>query len=139
MTTGKTARDPACVAWKAELDNAQQAIRWAESRVDFHPKTNYAQLLEHACRISSQPDPMNAERILSAAIAWGAKPAWWPCLSRLLLMDEPALVDAIGDPHYVRDLDCPSGIALVRVWFRRVTGRSPAALTWRHALRQGHL
>lgn len=134
MTSGKTAR---CAAGsKPRLADAQQAVRWAESRNDFFPKTNYAHLLEYTCRISSRPQQANAECVLNAAIAWGAKPAWWPCLSRLLLMDEPALADIIGKPHYVHDLDSPSGTALIRVWFRRVTGRSPSARTWRHAHKQ---
>lgn len=118
----------------APLAHAEEAVRWAASRNGLVPKrTNYAQLLEEACRICSRPEPPDADRLRSAAASHGAKPSWWPCLSRLLLMDEPALAAVIGLPHYQRDLDSPSGSALLRIWFRRITGRPPAVRTWQHA------
>ena len=117
----------------ASLAPAEEAVRWAASQNGLMPlRTNYAQLLEEACRICSRPEPPDADHLRSIAASHGAKPSWWPCLSRLLLMDEPALVAATGLPHYHRDLDSPSGSALLRMWFRRITGRPPTARTWRH-------
>lgn len=135
MMPGKAALVAEIVS-TSHLDDAEEAVRWAASQSPFLLRTNYAQLLEQVCRISSRSESANAERIRRAALACGAKPVWWPCLSRLLLMDEPELAEAIGTPHYQRDLDSPSGAALVRIWFRRITGRTPAARTWRHARKE---
>ena len=106
MMPGKAALVAEIVS-TSHLDDAEEAVRWAASQSPFLLRTNYAQLLEQVCRISSRPESANAERIRRAALACGAKPVWWPCLSRLLLMDEPELAEAIGTPHYQRDLDSP--------------------------------
>ncbi len=116
------------------LAEAEAAVRWAMRRNRTVPcRNNYAQLLECACRLSARSEPPNANELRKTARAGGADPAWWPRLSRLLLIDEPELLAAVGRPHYCRELDSASGSALLRIWFRRITGRPPTVRAWQHA------
>lgn len=110
------------------LTDAESAIRWAKRQSRRIPqRTNYAQLLEDACRA--------AKDVGSGPIALqcpGVEARHWPCLSRLLIMDVPALIERIH-PQYVRELDCPPAVAMMQLMFQDVTGHGPSVRSWKHA------
>ena len=109
------------------LRKAESAVRWAKRPSRRNPsRTNYAQLLEDVCRAAKDGKD---SIILSCA---DVEVSHWACLSRLLVMDEPALLARIH-PKYLHELDCPQAVAMMQLWFQDVTGRAPAARSWRHA------
>ena len=109
------------------LRAAESAVRWAKRPSRRNPaRTNYAQLLEDVCRAAKDGEGP----IILAASSIDVR--HWACLSRLLIMDEPALLERIH-PRYLHELDCPQAVAMMQLWFQDVTGRSPAVRSWRHA------
>lgn len=109
------------------LRMAESAVRWAKRPSRRCPsRTNYAQLLDDVCRAARDG---NGPDILSCA---GVDVRHWACLSRLLIMDEPALLERIH-PKYLHELDCPQAVAMMQLWFQDVTGRGPSVRSWRHA------
>ena len=110
------------------LQAAEEAVAWAMAPCpDGSHRNNYALLLETVCRTASSSDAPNLP---------GLCMAYWPCLSRMLVMDEPALAESVR-PRYVEALDCQAGIAWMQLQFAAVTGRRPAVRSWRHAPRRG--
>lgn len=114
------------VARNPALQAAEEAVAWAMAPDGPH-RNNYALLLETVCRTASGSVAPNLP---------GLYMAYWPCLSRMLVMDEPALAESIR-PKYVEFLDCQAGVAWLQLQFAAVTGRRPAVRSWRHAPRRG--
>ena len=120
---------------RAARKTAEEAIAWASAPCpDGTHRTNYAHLLETVCRGWAKGG--GAFDALSAALSTGMGLDMWPCLSRLLAMDEPALVESVR-PRYCEALDCQAASAWLQLQFAAVTGRRPAVRSWRNAPRRG--
>ncbi len=117
-------RNPVLVA-------AEQACAWAKLPSDGDPSTtNYGRLYldvldaaKAAGAGSAVPVPVDTPGLVAA---------YWPCLSRMLVMDNPGLAGWIR-PRYSEALDCQAGTAWMQIMFADVTGRRPLARSWRHA------
>ncbi len=111
------------------LQNAEDAIAWAMTPCEgITHRTNWAKLTEDACRAAAET-PSDYPILLRCP---GVQATTWPCLSRLLIMDEPALARRIH-PAYIKDLDNQDGVANMQRWYHMLTGRKPAARSWKHA------
>lgn len=120
------ARNPSMAA-------AEKAVAWASDlRADGPGRTNYAQLLEDVLRACGRTD---AGTPIVTQLP-GLAAAHWPCLSRMLVMDEPELIERIH-PHLDPALDSQAGVTWLQLQFAAVTGRRPAVRSWRHAPRRG--
>lgn len=117
------------------LQAAEEAVAWAMAPCPDGPhRNNYALLLETVCRGWAKGG--GAFDALSATLPSSMGADMWPCLSRLLVMDEPALAESVR-PRYVEALDCQAGVAWLQLQFAAVTGRRPTVRSWRHAPRRG--
>lgn len=101
----------------------EEAARWG---AENYPILRGA--VDAACRSGT-------EGLQHAALLAGMRREWWPCLSRILAMDEPRLLHRmrIG---YDAELDGPAGTAWLRLQFRRMCHRLPRAGSWRHAMEE---
>lgn len=107
---------------------AEEAVAWAKEPSPLPHRSNYAQLLEdvlHAVKTTDRGTPI----IMSCV---GLDVRHWACLSRLLIMDVPALIDRIH-PAYNEALDSQAGVAWLQIMFTNITGHRPAVRSWRHA------
>ena len=105
---------------------AEQACAWAKLPSDGDPSTtNYERLYRDVLvgAGSALPVPVDTPGLVAA---------FWPCLSRMLVMDNPGLAGWIR-PRYSEALDCQAGTAWMQLMFADVTGRRPLARSWRHA------
>lgn len=110
---------------------AEAAVRWAKQPYPAVPgRTNYAQLLEQVCAsIANNPGKV---RLMRNQAAMGMNNNYWPALSRLMIMDEPELVNWIK-PSHSEQLDCQAGIAMMQIYFGSITNRRAKARSWKHA------
>lgn len=115
---------------KGTVGWAEEAVEWAKRPYPaVEGRTNYGQLLERVCAIASEPGKV---RVMRNQAELGMNNNYWPCLSRLMIMDEPELVRWI-EPRFCEALDRQAGIAMLQLMFQDVTGRRPRARSWRHA------
>ena len=116
--------------YSSVLDDAEDAVAWAMTPCEgIVNRTYWSRLTEDACRAAAET-PSDYPILLRCR---GVKATTWPCLSRLLIMAEPTLARRIH-PAYLKDLDGQDGVARMQRWFRLITGRKPAARSWKHAL-----
>lgn len=112
------------------MQAAEAAVEWAKAPSSVNPAvTNYEALkldAERVVRTTDAGTPVVTR--LSVPLAM----AHWACLSRMLVMDEPALAARIH-PQYVEALDSQAGTAWLQIMFADVTGRRPKVRSWRHA------
>lgn len=112
------------------MQAAEAAVEWAKAPSRVNPAVaNYEALkldVERIVRTTDAGTPVVIR--VSAPMAM----AHWACLSRMLVMDEPALSARIH-PQYVEALDCQAGVAWLQLQFTAVTGRRPQVRSWRHA------
>lgn len=124
------------------MQAAEDAVRWAEAPCpDGTHRNNYARLLTTICCIHGLHRGAaactgwlrgGAFDALSVALSTGMGADMWPCLSRLLVMDEPALAGSVRIA-YDAALDSQAGVAWLRIRFPHVAGRPPAVRSWRCA------
>ena len=113
---------------------AEEAVAWAKEPSRVNPAvSNYDALKLDVQRIARTTDSgIPVVTRISTPMAM----AHWACLSRMLVMDEPAL-SARVHPQYVEALDSQAGTAWLQIMFADVTGRRPEARSWRHAKGSG--
>lgn len=113
------------------MEAAEAAVRWASAPCpDGAHRNNFAALAETVCRGWAKGG--GAFDALSAALSTSMEADMWPCLSRLLVMDEPALLGPVRI-SYDAALDGQAGDAWLRICFPSVVGRAPAVRSWRCA------
>lgn len=112
------------------MQAAESAIEWAKEPSRVNPAVaNYEALKLDVERIARTTDS-GTSVVLRVSVPLAM--AHWACLSRMLVMDEPALSARIH-PQYVEALDSQAGAAWLQIMFADVTGRRPKARSWRHA------
>lgn len=116
------------------MEAAEQACAWAKKQSAVAGKTNFDTLRENVHSVIESTDPGDAVITHLPGIA----AAHWPCLSRLLLMDDPTLADRIF-PHFVSSLDSRAGIAWMQIMYAAITGQRPKVQSWRHIDRKEHI
>lgn len=118
------------VGCNSALQAAEEAVAWAKLPSDADPSmTNYERLCREVLDAVRAGRPGGA---VASPDMPGLAAAYWPCLSRMLVMDDPGLVGWIR-PRYAEALDCQAGTAWLQIMFADVTGRRPLARSWRHA------
>ncbi|MEG2533648.1 MAG: hypothetical protein RSB04_11615 [Gordonibacter sp.] len=91
--------------------------------------TNFTKLRLEVARVSGEPGRM---LIMRNQAAIGMNNNYWPCLSRLLIMGDPWLVEYIN-PHYIEALDSPPAAAMLCLYYNRITGSRPKVSSWKVA------
>lgn len=115
---------------KGTLGWAYDATLWASAPYPAKPAwTNYAQLLHQTVELARKP---GTTRLMRNQTTLGMNNNYWPCLSRLMIMDVPELARYI-EPRYCSELDNQVGAAKLQVWFRKITSRKPTVRNWMHA------
>lgn len=112
------------------MQAAEEAVAWAKAPSRVNPAVaNYEALkldVERIVRTTDAGTPVVTRISVPLAMAH------WACLSRMLVMDEPALSARIH-PQYSEALDSQAGAAWLQLMFAAVTGRRPKVRSWRHA------
>lgn len=109
---------------------AQEAVWWAKLPYPAKPDaTNYDWLLEAVCKEAYRSGKTHL-RPMRCQIPVGNN-NYWPCLSRLMLLDQPDLLRWIK-PRVIDDLDCQAGIAMMLIYFGDVTKRRAKVRSWKH-------
>lgn len=107
---------------------AREAVAWGKAPSKVDPAVNnYTALYLDVLRVVRTTDAGQAVVHQLPGLAM----AHWPCLSRMLIMDNPGLADRIH-PHLDPTLDSQAGTTWLQLQFAEVTGRRPLVRSWRH-------
>lgn len=109
------------------LRSAEEAVKWAMKPYGNSPTIN----MYRALYIQIQ-GLIEAYGSIDYAVFWVKNSVLWPCLSRLLIMDDPTLVNYIK-PHYIETLDSQAGTTWLCMQFKNITGKPPKMRSWRIA------
>lgn len=119
-------------ATRVEIKAGEDAIRWAKQRYRGKCIMNFDALRyeaeKHVEAGKELPNNLFNDRMRRA----GMKPEFWPALSRLLVMDNPALIAHV-QPHYSEAFDSQPGVAMLCIYYRQITGTPPRVRSWRIA------
>lgn len=110
------------------IERVEEAAEWAR-RPAADGRTNYDHMLS---TVLDAAEGGSDVRTVPICAAIGMDDSYWPYLVRLVIMDEPELVQWL-EPRWCGLLDGQMGTAVLQLMFRDVTGRRPKVRSWRHA------
>ena len=109
---------------------ARQAVNWAKSAYPANPdKTRFEAWMDKLYAAANNPYKMT---IMRNQVTLGMNNNYWPCLSRLAIMNSPHLGKYIH-PRKVEDLDNHEGLAMLRQLHVELVGSEPKLKNWRNA------
>ena len=116
---------------------AEAAVEWAKRPCERAPEySNYEVLHGQVLTVAHMGHVTDPGGIRLADLPYpdmpGLAAAYWPCLSRLMVMGVPALGGWIA-PHLDPALDGQAGTTWLQLQFADVTGHRPQVRSWRHA------